>query len=87
MSIWCGFLRESATICDPGSHGAIDDTFFDREAARRHFQYHSDCHISTLKTTALVDVESCAILDIHCSNTGRTTPKLAVESAFVTPRD
>ena len=67
MAIWCGFLRESATICDPGSHGAIDATFFDRETASRHYQHRSDHHIRTLKTTALVDTDSCAILDIHCS--------------------
>jgi len=62
-----GFLRESATICDPDSHGAIDATFFDRETASRHSQHRSDRHIRTLKTTALVDTDSCAILDPHCS--------------------
>jgi IS5 family transposase len=67
MSVWRGFLRESATICDPGSHGAIDATFFDRETASRHYQHRSDRHIRTLKTTALVDTDSCAILDVHCS--------------------
>lgn len=34
MSVWRGFLREPANICDPGSHGAIDTTFFDRERHR-----------------------------------------------------
>ncbi|MEZ3169029.1 transposase, partial [Halorubrum ejinorense] len=67
MSIWREFLRESANICDPGSHGAIDATFFDRETASRHYQHRSDRHIRTLKTTALVDTDSCAILDLHCS--------------------
>jgi hypothetical protein len=42
MSIWRGFLRESANIYDPGSHGAIDATFFDRETASRHYQHRSD---------------------------------------------
>ena len=67
MSVWRRFLRESATICDPGSHGAIDATFFDRETASRHYQHRSDRHIRTLKTTALVDTNSCAILNVHCS--------------------
>jgi IS5 family transposase len=67
MSIWRGFLREPAAICDPGSHGAIDATFFDHETASRHYQHRSDRHIRTLKTTALVDTDSCAILDLHCS--------------------
>ena len=67
MSIWRGFLHESATICDPGSHGAIDATFFDHETASRHYQHRPDRHVRTLKTTALVDTNSCAILDHHCS--------------------
>ncbi|KKF40139.1 hypothetical protein FK85_23015 [Halorubrum saccharovorum] len=65
--MWRGFLPELVTICDPGSQGAIDATFFDRETASRHYQNRSDRHIRTLKTTALVDPDSCAILDIHCS--------------------
>ena len=67
MSIWRGFLREAATICDPGSHGTIDATVFDRETVSKHYQHRSDRHRRTLKTTALVDVDSCAILDVHCS--------------------
>ncbi|WP_369335033.1 transposase [Halorubrum sp. F4] len=65
MSIWYGFLQEFTEICDPGSYGAIDTTFFDRETASKHYQHHSDRHIRTLKTTVLVDL--CAILDIHFS--------------------
>ncbi|RDZ55765.1 IS5/IS1182 family transposase [Haloferax sp. Atlit-10N] len=67
MSVWRGFLRESANICDPGSHGAIDATFFDRETASRHYQHRSNRQIRTLKMTALADTDSCAILDLHCS--------------------
>lgn len=67
MSVWRGFLRESATICDPGSHGAIGAIFFDRVTASRHYQNRSNRHIRTLKTTALVDTDLCAVLDIHCS--------------------
>jgi len=59
--------RRSATRCDPGDHGALDATFFDREAASSHYVNRSDRHIRTLKTTALVDTESCAVLDLHCS--------------------
>ena len=66
-SVWRGFLRESANICDPGSHRAIDATFFDRETSSRYYQNRSDRHMRTLKTTALVDTNTCAILDIHCS--------------------
>jgi IS5 family transposase len=54
-------------ICDPRSHGAVDATFFDRGTTLRHYHRRSDSHIRTLKATALVDTDSCAILDIHCS--------------------
>jgi len=60
-------LDRSATVCDPGDHGGVDATFFDRQAASSHYRDRSDRHIRTLKTTALVDTESCAILDVHCS--------------------
>ena len=67
MSVWRRFLRESAKRCDPGSHGAIDATFFDRETASRYYQHRSDRHIRRLKTTALIDTDSCAVLGLHCS--------------------
>ncbi len=67
IRIWRQLLRRSATRCDPGNHGALDATFFDREAASSHYVDRSDRHIRTLKTTALVDTESCAVLDLHCS--------------------
>ena len=37
MSVWRGFLRESANICDPDSHGATDAIFFDCETASRYY--------------------------------------------------
>ena len=64
--IWRQLLRRSAIRCDPGEHGALDATFFDREAASSHYVHRSDRHIRTLKTTALVNTESCAVLDLHC---------------------
>ena len=65
--IWRQLLCRSATACDPGEQGAMDATFFDREAASSHYVNRSDRHTQTLKTTALVDTESCAVLDIHYS--------------------
>jgi len=65
--VWRQLLDRSATACDPGDHGALDATFFDREAASSHYVVRWDRHIQTLKTTALVDTDSCAVLDIHCS--------------------
>jgi IS5 family transposase len=65
--VWRQLLDRSATACNPGDHGAVDATFFDRRAASRHYIDRSDRHIRTLKTTALVNTDSCAVLDLHCS--------------------
>lgn len=65
--VWRQLLDRSAARCDPGEHGAVDATFFDRQVASSHYVDRSDRHIQTLKTTALVDTESCAVLDVHCS--------------------
>ncbi|WP_225336296.1 IS5 family transposase [Halomicrobium urmianum] len=67
MRVWRQLLRRSAARCDPGDHGALDATFFDRQAASSHYIARSDRHIRTLKATALIDTESCAVLDVHCS--------------------
>jgi IS5 family transposase len=60
-------LDRFAAACDLGDHGAPDATFFDRQAAFSHYRNRSDRHIQTLKTTALVDTEPCAVLDVYCS--------------------
>jgi IS5 family transposase len=65
--VWRQLLDRSAARCDPGDHGAMDATFFDRRAASSHYRHRSARHIQTLKTTALVDMDSCAVLDLHCS--------------------
>jgi IS5 family transposase len=65
--VWRQLLDRSTTACDPGDHGAVDATFFDRQAASNHDIDRSDRHIRTLKTTALVETDSCAVLDLHCS--------------------
>ncbi|WP_225336305.1 IS5 family transposase [Halomicrobium urmianum] len=67
MRVWRQLLRRSAARCDPGDHGALDATFFDRQAASSHYIARSDRHRRTLKATALIDTESCAVLDVHCS--------------------
>jgi IS5 family transposase len=45
----------------------MDATFFDCETALRHCRNRLGRHIRTLRTTALVDVDSCAVLSIHYS--------------------
>jgi IS5 family transposase len=41
--------------------------YLDRSAASRRYEKRSGYTIRSLKTTLLVDVESLAILDVHCS--------------------
>ncbi|ELY99551.1 ISH9-type transposase [Natrialba aegyptia DSM 13077] len=49
----------------------MDTTFFDRENASKHYCRRTNYRVQTLKTTALVDTESQAILDVHCTTEKR----------------
>jgi IS5 family transposase len=66
-ALWRVLLRLSSELHDPSGHAAIDATFFDRETASKHYCRRTDYRVQTLKTTALVDTETQAILDVHCS--------------------
>jgi IS5 family transposase len=66
-ALWRVLLRLSSELLDPGGHAAIDATFFDRETASKHYCRRTNYRVQTLKTTALVDTETQAILDVHCS--------------------
>jgi len=66
-ALWRVLLRLSAQLHDPSGHAAIDATFFDRETASTHYCRRANYRVQTLKTTALVDTETQAILDVHCS--------------------
>jgi len=64
-------LRLSAQLHDPSGHAAIDATLFDREDASKHYCRRTNYPVQTLKTTAFVDTESRAILDVHCTTEKR----------------
>jgi len=66
-ALWRVLLRLSAQLHDPSGHAAIDATFFDRETASTHYYRRTNYRVQTLKTTALVDTDSHAILDVHCT--------------------
>jgi hypothetical protein len=66
-ALWRVLLRLSSELHDPSGHGVIDATFFDRETASKHYCRRTNYRVQTLKTTALVDTETHAILDVHCS--------------------
>src|SRR6056297_328875 len=66
-ALWRVLLRLSAQLHDTSGHAAIDATFFDRENASKHYCRRTNYRVQTLKTTALIDTESQAILDVHCT--------------------
>ncbi|WP_267643966.1 IS5 family transposase [Haloarchaeobius amylolyticus] len=67
MEVWRVLLRLSAQLHDPSGHAAIDATFFDRENASKHYCRRTNYRVQTLKATALVDTETQAVLDVHCT--------------------
>jgi IS5 family transposase len=69
MSLCRVLLRQSAQLHDPSEHAALDATFYDRDRASRHYCQRTNYRVQTLKVTKLVDTESQAVLDVHCSTT------------------
>jgi hypothetical protein len=60
-------LRLSAQLHELSGHAAIDSTFFDRESASRYYYRRTNYRVQTLKTTALVDSASQAVLNVYCT--------------------
>jgi len=69
MSVCRVLLRQSAQLHDPSKHGALDATFYERDRASRHYCHRTNYHVQTLKVTKLVDTDTQAVLDVHCSTT------------------
>jgi len=67
MRIWRVLLRSSASLHEFGDVQAIDATGFKRHDASRHYVLRVGYNFDDIKTTALVDCDSTAILDVHCS--------------------
>jgi len=81
-ALWRVLLRLSAQLHDPSGHAAIDATFFDRENASKHYCRRTNYRVQTLKTTALVDTETQAILDVHCTTEKRHDTQLGWQVAL-----
>jgi IS5 family transposase len=81
MKIWRVLLRLSSELHDLSGHGAIDATFFDRENASKHYCRRTNYRVQTLKATALVDTQSQAILDVHCTTEKRHDTQLGWQVA------
>ncbi len=69
MSVCRVLLRQSAQLHDPSEHGAIDATFYERSAASRHYCQRISYRVQKLKVTKLVNTDTQAVLDVHCSTT------------------
>jgi IS5 family transposase len=81
MAVWRALLRHSADLFDGSGHAAIDSTGFDRHHASRHYSKHLDYTITALKTTAVVDTETQAVLDVHCTTKRRHDTQIGLQVA------
>lgn len=66
-AFWRTVLALTTTLFSLSGVCAIDASGFGRSLASRRYERRSGYRMQSLKTTLLVDVESLAILDVHCS--------------------
>jgi len=69
MDVWRVLLRHSAQLHDPSPHVAVDATYYERSPASKHYCSRTNYRVQTVEATKLVDTETQAILDVHCSTT------------------
>jgi IS5 family transposase len=67
MKRWRAILDQTVDLYELGDVQAIDATGMDRVQASQHYAKRTDYTFEAVKTTLLVDCETSAILDIHCS--------------------
>ena len=67
MDVWRLLLRHSAEIAGTSGRAAIDSTFFERHQGSSHYVSRTDYTFDKLKVTLLVDIESHAVIDLHCT--------------------
>ena len=79
MKTWRAFLGRSAE--KRTGHSAIDATGFDRDQPSRHYANRTSYRVRALKVTALVDVETLYITDIHCTTTKKHDAKIGPQVA------
>jgi len=82
MEVWRVLLRLSAQEHETSGHAAIDSTYFDRENASKHYCRRTNYHVQTLKTTALVDTDTQAVLDVHCTTEKRHDTQIGWQVAL-----
>jgi IS5 family transposase len=82
MAVWRVILGLSAQEYKPSGHAAIDSTYFDRENTSKHYYRRTNYRVQTLKTTALVDTNSQAVLDVHCTTEKRHDTQIGWQVAL-----
>jgi len=69
MDVWRVLLRQSAQLHDPSPRVAVDATYYERSPASKHYCDRTNYCVQTIEATKLVDTETQAILDVHCTTT------------------
>ena len=69
MQVWRVLLRHSAQLHDPSPHAALDATYYERSPASNHYCDRTNYRVQTIEVTKLVDTQTQAILDVHCTTT------------------
>ena len=69
IQVWRALLRHSAQLHDPSPHVAVDATYYERSPASKHYCDRTKYCVQTIEATKLVDTETQAILDVHCTTT------------------
>ena len=67
MKVWRLLLRHSAEVAGISGRAAIDSTFFERHQASSHYVSRTGYTFDKLKVTLVVDIESHAVIDVHCT--------------------
>jgi IS5 family transposase len=69
MAVWRVLLRHSAQLHNPSPRAAVDATYYERSPASKHYCDRTNYRVQTTEATKLVDTETQAILDVHCTTT------------------
>jgi len=79
MQRWRAFLQ--ASVEKRSGHAAIDSTGFDRDQPSRHYASRAHYRVRALKVTALVDVETLYITDVHATTTKKSDFRIGPQVA------
>ena len=77
--LWRAFLRASAE--KRTGHAAVDSTGFDRDQPSRYYAQRAHYRVRSLKVTALVDVVTLYVTDVHCTTTKKHDVKIGPQVA------